>query len=462
LADTQTSEKHHAATTSVFASAGLLLLKMIAAFVTGSLGLLGEVIHSVIDLGATIVTWFAVKAGDRPADEDHHFGHSKIESVAALAETVLLLVTAIGLALAAVQRLWGGTHEVTFHWIAVVLVLITIAVDFNRSRMLKKTADKTASEALAADALHFHMDMWSSLAVLIGLGGVALGFAWLDSLAALAVAAFIAVSGIQLGARTIATLVDQAPAGISETVRTIADDQPGVLAVSRVRARPSGAGIFIELTLQISRMMPLTTLTAMKQVIADRVGVAIANADLTITTEPIELDTETVVDKVALLARHDNLAIHHVLVQNLAGKLSVSYDLEVDGKMSLAEAHETATRLEGNVRTALGDDVEVETHIEPLPPDIIIGRDAEPSELKYIQNQLFNLANAGLLVEDVHNVRLRKAASGDFVHYHCRFPPETRVTDAHAAIDYLEDQLKAANPQILRVVAHAEPRKDAP
>jgi cation diffusion facilitator family transporter len=459
LTDSLSSEKTHAATTSIFASAGLLVLKIIATIVTGSLGLLGEVIHSLIDLGATIVTWFAVKVGDRPADDDHHFGHSKVESVAALAETVLLLVTAIGLAIAAIYRLWGGMHDVTFNWIAVGLVVITIAVDFNRSRMLKKAADKTASEALAADALHFHMDMWSSLAVLIGLAGVALGYSWVDSLAALAVSVFIAGSGIQLGARTIATLVDQAPAGIAETVREIADEQPGVLAVSRVRARPSGAGIFIELTLQISRMMPLTTLTAMKQVIADRVGAAIANADLTITTEPIELDTETVVDKVALLARHDNLAIHHVLVQNLAGQLSVSYDLEVDGKMSLADAHETATKLENNVRAALGENVEVETHIEPLPPDIIMGRDAELSELKHLQSQLFNLAQAGLLLEDIHNVRLRKAASGDFVHYHCRFAPETRVTDAHAAIDQLEDQLKAANPQILRVVAHAEPRK---
>ncbi len=459
MTDTSSAEKQTAAATSVFASGGLLLFKIIAALVTGSLGIIGEVVHSLIDLGATIVTWFAVRVSDRPADDDHHFGHSKVESVAALAETVLLLMTAIGLGGAAIYRFWSNSHEVKFSWLAVALLLITIAVDFNRSRMLDKAAEKTASEALAADALHFNMDMWSSLAVLLGLAGVALGYVWVDSFAALVVAAFIAWSGLQLGTRTIATLVDRAPAGIAETVRDIADAHAGVLEVSRVRARPSGSGLFIDLVLKISRMMPLTSIAAMKKDIADRISASIGNADVTITTEPVELDTETVVEKVMLLARHDSLAIHHVLVQNLDGKLSVSYDLEMDGKLSLAKAHETATHLEDTVRAALGENVEVETHIEPLPPEIILGQDADAASLEKIQSQLLKLAKAGRMVEEIHNIRLRKAASGDFVHYHCRFPPDTSVREAHAAIDHLEDQLKAANPKIIRVVAHAEPRK---
>jgi cation diffusion facilitator family transporter len=459
MTDTTSTEKQSAAATSVLASAGLLLLKIIAAFVTGSLGIIGEVAHSLIDLGATIVTWFAVRVSDKPADEDHHFGHSKVESVAALAETGLLLITATGLGAAAIYRFWSNSHEVKFSWLAVVFLVLTIAVDFNRSRMLNTAAEKTASEALAADALHFNMDMWSSLAVLLGLAGVALGYIWVDSVAALVVAAFIAWSGVQLGMRTIATLVDQAPAGIAETVRNIADAHAGVLEVSRVRARPSGSGLFIDLVLNISRMMPLTSIAAMKKDIAEKISSSIGNADVTITTEPVELNTETVVEKVMLLARHDSLAIHHVLVQNLDGKLSVSYDLEMDGRLTLAKAHETASHLEDTVRAALGDNVEVETHIEPLPPEIIMGHDADAASLAGIQSQLLKLAKAGRMVEEVHNVRLRRAASGDFVYYHCRFPPDTSVRDAHTAIDHLEDQLKAANPQIVRVVAHAEPRK---
>jgi cation diffusion facilitator family transporter len=459
MSDTPSTEKQNAAATSVFASGGLLLLKIVAALVTGSLGIIGEVAHSLIDLGATIVTWFAVRVSDKPADDDHHFGHSKVESVAALAETGLLLVTATGLGAAAIYRFWSKSHEVTFSWLAVVFLVLTIAVDFNRSRMLNTAAEKTASEALAADALHFSMDMWSSLAVLLGLGGVALGYVWVDSVAALVVAAFIAWSGVQLGTRTIATLVDRAPAGIADTVRDIADAHPGVLEVSRIRVRPSGSGLFVDLVLKISRMMPLTSIAAMKKQIAARINSSIGNADVTITTEPVELDTETVVEKVMLLARHDSLAIHHVLVQNLDGKLSVSYDLEMDGKMTLARAHETATQLEDTVRAALGDNVEVETHIEPLPPEIIMGQDADAASLAEIESQLLKLANIGRMVEEIHNVRLRQAASGDFVYYHCRFSPETSVRDAHAAIDHLEDQLKAANPGIVRVVAHAEPRR---
>ncbi len=455
------SEKRLAAGTSVLASGGLLCLKVVAALFTGSLALIGEVVHSLIDLGATIVTWFAVKWGDKPADDDHHFGHSKVEAVAALAETILLLITALALAGAAIYRLMSGVHDVTFSWIAVLLIVITVLIDFNRSRLLGRTADKTGSEALAADALHFHTDMWSSLAVLAGLGLMAMGITWGDSAMALVVSAFIGWSGWALGTRTIATLVDRAPEGIAERVRSIAENEPGVLDVARVRVRPSGAGLFIDVGVRVSRLMPLTSVAETKQNLGDAISKAVSNADVTVTADSVELDSESVVDRVMLLARHDGLAIHHVLVQQVGRKLAVSYDMEVDGATSLAAAHDVATRLEGAIRHALGEAVEVETHIEPLPPQIIVGQDAPDTDLATFETKLRTLGASEPTLRDVHNVRLRQTPAGYIIHYHCRFAPDTKVADAHAAIDRLEDKLKAANPTLLRVVAHAEPVKTA-
>src|SRR5262249_40470118 len=142
------------------------------------------------------------------------------------------------------------------------VIVISILVDFFRARLLYRVAKETSSEALEADALHFGSDMWSSAAVLIGLGGIALGYSWADSAAAIIVAVFIWGAGWRLGRRTIDTLTDPAPAGAGDKVREITAHIPGVVAVERVRVRPAGATLFVDLVVAVSRTLPLDRVTA--------------------------------------------------------------------------------------------------------------------------------------------------------------------------------------------------------
>src|SRR5687768_15698335 len=167
---------------------------------TGSLAVISEGAHSLFDLFATIMTYFAVRISGRPADEEHHYGHGKVESVTALAETALLFLLSGVVIWEAPHRLFGGAHHAVEATVwAFAVILVSIAVDFFRARLLYRVAAETSSEALEADALHFGSDMWSSLAVLIGLGAVALGYPWADSAAALIVAVFILIAGWRLG-----------------------------------------------------------------------------------------------------------------------------------------------------------------------------------------------------------------------------------------------------------------------
>src|SRR5215468_5891168 len=213
------NRKEKVALGSIVASGALTLAKAAVGVTTGSLALLSEAAHSLIDLGATVMTYFAVRVAGKPADEEHHYGHGKVESVSALAETALLFVLAGIVIWEAVKRLMSHEPpEVEATPWAFGVIALSIVVDFFRARVLYRTAEKTSSHALEADALHFDSDMWSSLAVLIGLGGVALGYAWADSAAALIVAIFICIAGWRLGRSTIDTLTDTAPAGVSEKV----------------------------------------------------------------------------------------------------------------------------------------------------------------------------------------------------------------------------------------------------
>jgi cation diffusion facilitator family transporter len=451
--------KERVALGSIAASAGLTAAKAAVGLLTGSLAILSEAGHSLIDLSATVLTYFAVRLSGKPADKEHQYGHGKVESVTALAETALLFVLTAIVLWEATQRLLGGkTQAVEATVAAFVVIAVSIVVDFFRARTLSRVAKETSSQALEADALHFGSDMWSSVAVLVGLCGVRLGYPWADAAAAIVVAVFICIAGWRLGRRTIDTLTDTAPEGVSERVAAIARQVSGVVAVERVRARPAGAVLFVDLAVGVSRTLPLDRVSAIKDRLAGAIRTELPTAEVTITTEPRALDDETVRERVMVIARDLGLAIHHVAVQTIAGRLSVSADLEVDGTMALASAHDIASRLEEGIRNELGPDVEVDTHIEPLPADVLAGRDAAPARIAEVREALTALAAEIADLGEVHDVRVRETADGEIVNFHCRVDPTLSVSAVHDAVDTLERRLRRRFPAIRRVIGHAEPQ----
>lgn len=167
------NDKEKAALGSIVASAGLAAAKAVIGLMTGSLAILSEAGHSLIDLSATLLTYFAVRVSGKPADAEHQYGHGKVESVTALAETALLFVLSVVVSWEAAQRLIGVQPRAVEATLAAFIIIGgSIAVDFFRARVLNRVAKATSSEALQADALHFSSDMWPSIAVLVGLAGV--------------------------------------------------------------------------------------------------------------------------------------------------------------------------------------------------------------------------------------------------------------------------------------------------
>ena len=454
--------KQRVALTSILASGGLTIAKGAVGLATGSLAVLSEAAHSLLDLAATVMTYFAVRVSGKPADEEHHYGHGKVESVTALAETALLFLLSGIVIWEAAHRLFGGAHHAVEATIAAFAVIaISIVVDYFRARLLYRVATETSSEALEADALHFGSDMWSSIAVLIGLGAVALGYPWADSAAAVVVAVFICIAGWRLGRRTIDTLTDTAPTGAAEKVRAIATRIPGVVEIDRVRVRPAGDVLFVDLDLAVSRTLPLERVATIKEHVEAAVRGQFRTAETTVNVVPRALDDETVMERVLMVARNRALAIHHVTVHAIGGRLSVSLDLEVDGRQSLARAHEVADGLEAALRDELGPGVEVETHIEPLQIQGLAGRDAPAERVAQVQAALAEFAAHSTAVRDIHDVRVRETPEGEIVNFHCTVDPALTVADVHEKVDDLERALRARFSTIKRVIGHAEPRRSA-
>ena len=295
-----------------------------------------------------------------------------------------------------------------------------------------------------------------SIAVIAGLALSGLGYAWGDAAAAVGVAIMIALLGLRLARSTVETLLDRAPEGASKKATEAIRAVPGVVDVERLRVRMVGSTHFIDAIVQVPRTYPIDRIDDIKRKAQDAVAGALNDADLTFTAVPVARDNESIRERIMVIARNSGLAIHHVTVHDLGGKLTVSIDLEVDGDMALTAAHDIAQELERNIRDEFGEDVEVDTHIEPLEPELPHGTDAAPGRVEIIKNALSRFAEAGA-IHDIHSVRVRDTDAGEIVNFHCRAAPSMSVIKVHEGVDEIERALRRAFPTVKRVISHAEP-----
>ena len=287
-------EKRAAALNSVVAAAFLTGLKVSVGLLSGSLGILAEAAHSALDLAAAIVTGLAVRFASKPADQNHHYGHGKLENLSALVETLLLLGTCGWIVHESIQRLTSKPVHVDASFWAFAVMAISIAVDISRSRMLARVAAKHRSQALEADALHFSTDVWSSAVVIFGLAGVKLaqwypGLSFLrqaDAVAALAVAAIVVVVSVRLGFRTVEALLDASPVGAAERIKARVEKMDQVLDCHAVRVRHSGPHSFVDLHITLDREQPLHAAHALTEEVEQVVNEILPGADVTVHPEP--------------------------------------------------------------------------------------------------------------------------------------------------------------------------------
>ncbi len=287
------TEKENVAGLSVIAAIFLTGFKLLVGILTGSLGILSEALHSALDLVAAVITYFSVRISDKPADKDHNFGHGKVENLSALIETILLLITCVWIMYEGASRLISGnTHMEVTVW-SYVVVILSIAIDYTRSRALYKVAKKYNSQALEADALHFATDIWSSSVVLLGLVCANFGFYFADSIAALAVALIVLGVSYKLGRRAINVLLDSAPRELFDKVAVLLDQHTDVECYHDLKVRVAGADTFINVTIHLHPELSLTKAHAISHRIEEHLCSQILRCEVQIHYEPHEAEAST-------------------------------------------------------------------------------------------------------------------------------------------------------------------------
>jgi cation diffusion facilitator family transporter len=464
--DEAAREKRLAALGSVGSALTLVSLEVFLTIVTGSLGVLSEALHSILDLVAAVITYLSVRVADKPADADHLYGHGKVESFSAFVETGLLLLTALYIIWEAFQRLLF--HEVHIRpslW-AIVILGLCAAIDLVRSRALSRVARRYPSEALEADALHFSTDVWSTLVVIVGISAAWLGekfhLDWLiytDAIAALGVAGVILWIGSRLGKRTVDALLDVAPPGVRERIAAEVGKLEGVLGAERVRVRRAGQRYFVDVTISVPRTQSFEQVHAASDAVEERIK-EILPADVMVHMEPRARSGENIFEAIRAIAQRRGLAVHELSAHQVDGRLFIELHLEVDERASLQRAHRLATQLEDDIRKAADANAVINIHIEPLGAHIA-GAEEMTELSRAVQEFLGELKAEYGELKDCHEVHVRSVEHKILVSCHCAMEGSLPITDVHDVTAALEDRVKERFPQISRVTIHPEPVEES-
>ena len=399
-------EKRTVALISVVASAGLAATKLVIGYSTNSLGILSEAMHSGLDLIAVLMTIYAVTIVIRPPDLSFTYGYGKIESLSSLIQIILLFAVAGWIFYEGLDRIMFKHTQPEITIFSFTIMIISIVVDLWRSKVLYRTARRYGSQALEADALHFKADMFSSSIVIIGLIFVLFfNIPNADAFAALIIATVIIYTSLGLGRRTIDVLLDKAPKGMNHLLLETVSGLEGVSKAHDIRIRNMGSTMSVDLHIEVPRTSTHDRAHKIATNVENRIREVMPNCDVLVHVDAIETSTETLTDKIRLIAAEtegiknvhsiylskivwpplkkksgrndissetkrqeldmsDSLTNHELVTNKSSLDLHLYLDVQVNRNLDLKTAHDITESFEQRIKLEIPQVKDITTHIE--------------------------------------------------------------------------------------------------
>ncbi len=441
---------------SVVIGIALVLAKLVVGLLTGSLGILSEAAHSFLDLAASGFTLVAVRTSRKPADSEHPYGHGRTENLAAFAEGLLLLVTAVLIALEAIRRLVAGGPAVNPAGYAFVLLGATLVIEAGRAAVLRRVGRLASSEAMLADATNRIADVLATLGVLAGLIGVRMGVSWADSVAALLVAGIIGRAAAMIAWRSGDILIDRAPAGAEDQLRDAIRNVDGVREVRSVRVRRSGPNLIGDASIATGRMLSVEAASALANDVKARASEVLPGLDLYVAVEGQRQEGDLVERIHAAAARNGGVRdLHNVTVEREAdGTLHLTMHAKLPGDQTLAQAARTSRSLERAIRAELPGVNRIDIHLEPMEPDVVRGQDVTARNAK-LAARMRELVESHPEVKRLVDVELSNRHNRIHAHVVAEVNGDVSLEHAHTIESELEEMLRRELPEVHEVVTRA-------
>lgn len=454
--------KTQAAALSIASGAGLTLAKLVVGLTTGSLSILSEALHSLLDFIAAVITFFVVRLSGRPADANHPYGHARAEQLGALAETALLSITATLVMTEAYRRLFIRPEIPEVGVWSFAVMGGSIVVDLIRVRALRAAARAHGSAALEADAANFANDLLSSALVLVALTIIVMApslpfippavISRVDAVAAAIVALLAFRVALTLAWRAVNNLMDSVPAGLSAHLLALVEAVPGVMPGARVRSRLVGETPYVDVTVNTNHAASLAGAHSLSRAVEVAVRAEHPKADVVVVVQPGRSEYEAQTRTVRAVAARLGLDVHHVDVLLVADGLQVDVDLELSPALKLAEAHRQSEALEAEMVRMLPEVRRVAVHLEPRhdhPRPAV--RHEETARAVYAAVQV------EVEVNRIVEVEAALTAEGAVVTVRLLFAPDMSLASVHAAMAQLERQIRLQVSGVDQVRIDPEP-----
>ncbi|HOJ86992.1 MAG TPA: cation diffusion facilitator family transporter [Elusimicrobiales bacterium] len=289
-------EKKKVARLSVISNSFLVVSKLFIGIFTGSISIISEAIHSGLDLVAALIAFYAVKNSSIPPDDEHKFGHGKIENISGFIEAILIFAAAIWIIYESVEKL---IHPVNIEniWLGIAIMFVSSVINIYVSKKLFSVAHKTDSIALKADAMHLMTDVYTSAGVMFSLFVIWVmefifkgnHFHFLDPICAIVVAGLIMKAAYELTKESFGDLLDRSigQKDISE-IKNIINNNPEVVSFKNLKTRKGGNIKFIEFDVMLEKNISLQKAHQITDDITFKIKKSIANSNVTIHMEPCE------------------------------------------------------------------------------------------------------------------------------------------------------------------------------
>lgn len=453
------NKKLKVAYSSLIGALVIVSIKLVATYLSGSLAVLSELFHSSTDLIASLVTVTSIKFASKPPDEDHHYGHDKIESFSALFQVLILVMMCAYVLYEAYERIIHPPTHVKIDVFTFLAISICIVIDYSRAKALKKVALETKSQALEADALHFSSDILSSVVVLAGIG-LYYVHPIFDPIAASIVSFIIIMITIDLSKRSIDSLLDKTPKGLRNKIENEIKNVKEVEGIKSLRMRSSGAKIFIDMTINVARTKMFQETHNIVNTVESKIQNLIPNADIVVHSEPVITEKETINDKIKIIVNSEGYKCHDVVSHLINNEIFSELHVEIDNTNNLIEAHDEITKLEKKLQDEIGIITHIKIHIDE-PSDIIFDSNDITTESENIIYELNKLLKKEKHIRNYHDIKIVQTKDKIRISLNMEFDENYELDKVHDIVSTMEGKLlfglRHKFPNLNNVIIHAEP-----
>jgi len=439
---------------SAVAIASVVFVEVTIGLAVNSLAIVSDGLHALLDASTTLVLFLAMRASEKPPDEEHMYGHEKFESIGGFVGGLALVVVALLIIYEAVLKiLHGQSINLGLEYAGFIAIGYTFCIDFFRVGTLLK-ARRSESITMRAGFYHAIADLSSTVIALLGFGLATLGFYYGDSVSSMVLGVLLTYLSVRLVWSSGMELTDTISKDVANKVRHEIVGTEGVYKLEALKIRKAGEKAFVRATVQVPDYLNLEESHELASRIESNIRNILGNCDVAIHTEPCkpEMPTEKLVEKLATEVQGVK-EVHEISVAHTGGKLYITLHAPVDPKISVETAHEIAQNIENRIEERIAEVEDVTVHMEPFSPKRRKGSMVNEEEISNIIHSVAENYRQAFRVKGIVTYVARKKR---YINIDCSFTKQISLKDAHEIASQVEEQLREHFAETT-VTVHMEP-----